>query len=496
MSDVTQPRMARGTLLPAGILAAALIAMLAFAPFASAASDPVASGTTTVTLNSGFAKALKKGGVKVLQISPATVKGKTVTLPVSGGAIDPLTGLGTLTHSGGIKLKAGKKSVALKSLELNTSSSSLTAKIGSKALKVATLAGFSFARDGFGVDVDASKLKLTGKAAKELNKALAPAKKKTKGKKGKGKASNSKKKATTSQPVFKANQVLGGSSSSSQPSTLTVLPGGKASLATNKETVEKLAALMVKIETVAPTVETAPLPPAFAFPVSGGTISPAATAGIVQTSGGLKLVQNLGPAGESKMSLNAIYVDLGAKTATVEVVVESTVDPKLNLGVLGRSSIADINLTGATIAADPASRTVSVSNATATLQAVTAEVLNSVFGTPLKASTVRGGERPRHVLVHRPNGIAGARTASKRAVGGPPSALPGGLAGGLRAPFVCLEAGRGATRRRRRGARCRSGRWSGAGRRSSSIVGSHWSSSRARPMSGRRCCGSSTGSAS
>lgn len=392
MSDVTQPRMARGTMLSAGLLAAALFALLAFAPFASAAPDPVASGTTTVTLNNGFAKALQKNGVKLLKISPATVKGKTVTLPVSGGELDPLSGQGTLTHSGGIKFKLGKKSVALKSLELNTTTSSLSAKVGKKTLNVATVKGFSYTRNGFGVDLKITKLKLTGKAAKELNKALTPPVKKKAGKKGKGKASASKKKKSAkAKPIFKANQVLGGATSATQPSTLTIVPGGNASLATDKETVEKLAGLMVKIETVAPTTETAPLPPAFNFPITGGTTSPTATSGIVQTAGGLKLVQNLGPSGESKMSLNAIYVDLGAKTATVEVVVESTVDPKLNLGVLGRSSIADINLTGAAITADPATRTVTVSNATATLQAVTAEVLNSVFGTPLKKAPFAAG---------------------------------------------------------------------------------------------------------
>jgi hypothetical protein len=392
MSDVTQPRMARGTLLPVTILAAALFAMLAFAPFASAASDPVAGGTTTVTLNSGFVKALKKGGVKLLKLAPATLKGKTLTLPVSGGSVDPLSGQGTVTHSGGLKFKAGKKSVALKSLELNTTTSALSAKVGGKTLKVATVKGFSSARDGFGVDLKVTKLALTGKAAKELNKALAPAAKKT-GKKGKGKATNSKKKATGSKGVFKANQVLGGSSSATQPSTVGVLPGGNATLATSLATVTKLAKVGVKIETVSPTtVSSAGPPPAFAFPIGGESISPAATAGIVKTAGGLKLVQDLEAlgaigAGTTTLTLGNIWVDLGTKAATVEVTVENPKTPKANLGNLGRSSIADISLTGATVTADPAAHTVSVQNASATLQAVTAEVLNSVFVNPIEEAT-------------------------------------------------------------------------------------------------------------
>ncbi|HEU4600114.1 MAG TPA: hypothetical protein VFS26_10215, partial [Solirubrobacterales bacterium] len=92
MTDATQPRMARGTKLPAAVLAAALFALLAFAPFASAAADPVASGSATVTLKQGFFKTLKKHGIKISKIGAAKVKGKKVTFPVTGGEMDPITG--------------------------------------------------------------------------------------------------------------------------------------------------------------------------------------------------------------------------------------------------------------------------------------------------------------------------------------------------------------------------------------------------------------------
>jgi hypothetical protein len=147
----------------------------------------------------------------------------------------------------------------------------------------------------------------------------------------------------------------------------------------------------VKIEAIAPGESTAvanPFTPLLSFPISGGTIAPNASSGVLQTIGGVSLVQDLGPSGKTTMTLNAIWVDLAAKTATVEVTVESTVDPKLNLGVLGRSSIADINLTGATITSDPVARTVTVTNAVATLQAVTAQTLNSVFGAPYDAKSI------------------------------------------------------------------------------------------------------------
>lgn len=370
MKDVTQPVRARG-MLSAVAVVAALAALLALAPLASAASDPLASGTTTLTLNKNLFKKLKKAGVKVIKVSPGTVKVRTVTLPVLGGSLDPTNGLGTIEQSGGIKFKHGKKSAVVKTIVFDTTTSSINANVAGKNMKLASVSGVSAARNGFGANVTIGSTKLTNKAAKQLNKKL-------------GFTGKQAKKAP-----FKGGKGMGSALSETQPKTVTVLPGGNASLVTSLATDKKLANVLVKIETVSPTTETAPLPPTFSFPISGGTIAPNASSGIVQTGGALKLHQVFVPTEvETTMTLNAIYVDLGAKTATVEVTVESKgIDPKLNLGPLGRSSIANLSLTGATIKSNPSARTVSVENATATLQGVTAETLNSVFVTPFEAIT-------------------------------------------------------------------------------------------------------------
>ncbi len=371
MKDVTQPVRHRGTMLSAVALVAALAASLVLAPFASAAGDPLASGTTTITLNKNLFKKLKKSGTKVIKVSPGTVKARRVTLPVSGGSLDPTNGQGTIEQSGGIKFKHGKKSAVVKLLELDTTSKSLKAKVGGKSMKLASVSGLSSARNGFGANVTIGSTKLTSKAAKQLNKKLGFTGKKAK------------------KAPFKGGKGLGSGLSETQPKTVTVLPGGNATLATSLATDIKLAKVGIKIETVAPATEPVPIPPpSYAFPISGGTIAPNAEGGVLQTTGGLRLVQQFAPSVETKMTLNAIWVDLGAKTATVEVTVESEgIDPKLNLGPLGRSSIANISLTGATVKSDPSARTVSVENATATLQAVTAETLNSVFVGPFEAIT-------------------------------------------------------------------------------------------------------------
>jgi len=383
MNEVTQPVRARGTMLSAVATVAALAALLALAPFASAASDPLASGTTTITLNKGLFKKLKKAGVKVLKVSPTTVKGKKVTLQASGGSLDPTNGQGTIEHSGGIKFKHGKKSAVIKALVLETTTSSLKAKVAGKKMKLASVSGVTVARNGFGANLTIGKLKLTGAAAKQLNKKL-------------GFTGKHKKKAP-----FKGGKALGSGFCETQPKTVTILPSGKASLLTNEETVKKFVlppptGMGVKLETFAPAeTETLvnPFTPLLKFPIEGGTIAPNASAGTVQTGGGVKLVQEpeefaVPIPGKTTMTLKAIWVDLTAKTATVEVFVESTISPKLNLGDLKRSSIADINLTGATIKSDPSTRTVTVENAVATLQEVTALTLTEVFGAPWDAAAI------------------------------------------------------------------------------------------------------------
>jgi hypothetical protein len=371
-------------MLPAGIVATALIALLAFAPFASAAPDPVASGKTTITLNGGFTNYLKTFGITVQKISPTKLKGKAATLTVTGGSLDPLTGLGEVTLGGGLKFKAGKKTAPVKGLVLNTTKKSLTGKVAGKQMKVASVAGFSFVRNGFGVNLTVKKLKLTGSAASALNK-------KTGYQKGKPKP-------------FLGNKLIGKASSETQPSTVVVLPTGSATLALSISAQQKLAKVgppacpcapgvenpfKVNLAPVAPTSIVSLGPPTtVAFPIGGGTMGPAGTAGVLQTLGGLTLTQKLDYPGVEKgvttLTMGNIWIDLATKQASVEVSITNPKVPEANLGNLGRASIADVVIPGVTV--NPATRTVSVSNASATLQAVTAETLNSVFIKPLEGT--------------------------------------------------------------------------------------------------------------
>jgi hypothetical protein len=384
MKRATQPVKGRGTVLTAVAIAVAVVASLALASLASAAANPVAPGSkTTITLNSGFVNKLKKNKVKLTGIKPATVKGKTVGLPIEEGSIDT-AGQGELVHEGGLKFKAGKKSTTIKALVLNTTTSSLSGKLGGKTLKVASVTGLSAARNGFGVNVTIKSLKLTGKAATELNKKLGfTGKSKKKGKR----ASASKKKKAPPKP-FKGNQVLGGSTSETQPKTIGITPTGSVALNIALSSAAKLAEVNVKDTGIPPAQEFSPIN--FAFPLSsGGTISPDGKTGSVRTAGGILLSQKpiAFPGKETKMTLQNFFVELSTGRATVEVIVESTVEfPPAssmfpaNLGNLGHPSIATLDMSGATIKSDPTARTVTIENGKANLEETTATVLNGVFG--------------------------------------------------------------------------------------------------------------------
>jgi hypothetical protein len=390
MTDVNQPRTARRTLLPAGILATALFALLAWAPFASAAPNPVASGSTTMTLNSGFTKYLKTFGITASKIAPAKLKGSKATFTVTGGTIDPLTGQGSVTLGGGLKFKAGKKSAPVKALVLDTTKKQLTGKVGGKKVRLATVAGITTNRVGFNSTVTIKKVKLTGAGASALNKKLGYAKGKPK--------------------PFLAKKLIAKASGETVPSTLGVIPAGNATLALAPSALKKLkhvgtppfpegeSPVAVALSPVAPTTfDVATL--AAGFPIGAeGTLAPTGTAGVLKTVGGLQLVQDLEPVSKkpgdkTTLTMGNIWVDMGAKTASVEVIITNPVTTEANLGNLGRASIADISLVGATITSDPATHTIGVQNASATLQAVTAETLNQVFINGLeKASPMFAGQ--------------------------------------------------------------------------------------------------------
>jgi hypothetical protein len=255
------------------VSAVAITTALVAAPSAFALGDPIASGTASIKLSSGFKKQLKQNGVKV----------KPKKLKITGGSnLDPTTGQGLL-RVGKITFKKGGKKVVLKNSKVTLGASGAkgnltgTAK-GGTAVKLYKLSGGTVARTGFGAALTGVKVKFLKGAAKKLNKLLGlhslhPG--------------SAGKLAMDEQPT--TVQVTGGRIFIDIPS---------AFLADATTVIQKNGShcfnLLTGTVPIAPaTLSLAGNPPGIlariTLPISGGTIGPDGKAGAVTAAGGLRL---------------------------------------------------------------------------------------------------------------------------------------------------------------------------------------------------------------
>jgi hypothetical protein len=169
MNEVTRPIRPSGSFLSAVATVSVLALLLTFTSIASAASEPLSGGTTTLTLTKGFKKKLSRNDVKVVKSGSGKVSGGAVELAVTGGEVDSASAQGTIGHGGGFKLKRGRKAVAITAMRIDLSGSAAFAKVGGTEMKLGSLAAISITRSGNTVDVSSDTLKLSGKAAKTIN---------------------------------------------------------------------------------------------------------------------------------------------------------------------------------------------------------------------------------------------------------------------------------------------------------------------------------------
>ncbi len=158
------------------------LAALAAAPAAGAA-PPVAgtsaAGSGSVTLlvggNGKAAKALANRSVKIRAIKPASKRGARLTLPVADITVGKSA---AVVLRGGIRFKAGKRSIALRAPRLKVAprQATVTARAGKRRIPflVATLKKGEARLNGVGnaAALDSAKLRLTTKGAKLLRAKL------------------------------------------------------------------------------------------------------------------------------------------------------------------------------------------------------------------------------------------------------------------------------------------------------------------------------------
>jgi hypothetical protein len=132
----------------------------------------------------------------------------------------------------------------------------------------------------------------------------------------------------------------------------------------------------------------------FTFPITGGTISPAGTDGVIQQSGGVQIANNLGPSVghtdcpaaspvKTLLTQSDFAVNLGLNNIQAHVVIGGSNPPNF-LGGPGDKGLAigqTIDPTGVTVSADPATHTISVSGGVIKNNDAATLTLNSLFPT-------------------------------------------------------------------------------------------------------------------
>jgi len=325
--------------------ALALIASLAIASSASAAYDPIGSGQTKLTIDNSFSSFLKQEGISLTAKAGAKRKGKSITLPVTSGNVDPTIGKGEIGNQGTIAFQGERGKVPLRNLTVKAKRDTLIAKVGGSQLKVASSDKRSSVRSGFGTKYTAKALKLTAKVATRLNKKLRP------------------------ETPFAQGQTIGTLITNAQPQLITILERNRAQVALDPAFASKMDSLFVSINPIFPAEH--PGGPTFTFPVIGGSqLAPSGSEGTLRTGGQVEMLQ----LGAGQVFWNELWLDFATKVDSAEVDIEPA--PAFP-GKLGRVGVLDLGPTSVT--SDPKARTISVSGAPLTLTAATAQSFNEAF---------------------------------------------------------------------------------------------------------------------
>jgi hypothetical protein len=320
---------------------AALVAALFFAPAASA--NPIAGGSTSLTLNKGVANVLKKNKVSVTPIAPSKVQGGAISFPITGGSLDPSTAVGNIRHSGGLRFKAGKRQLVARSFNVRTGKGNvLIARVGTASVPLLSvdLKQAKVTRNGLGITVSRVGVALTGAAARALNR-------------------------TFRVKLFPRGLRLGTVVVRTQPSSVGLAAQGSTDLELDAIAAGALTSLGVSVAPIAPATA---LPGGeISFPITGGRANASTFAGSITHSGGISLTQ-----GETVVQLTDFTINVDG-------------DPDLTAVLNGgdRVSILDLDLSALT--AGVTGLNITLGGVSAGLTADAAGALSGAFGAPIPA---------------------------------------------------------------------------------------------------------------
>lgn len=344
------------------LMSAAIALTLASLSLAErAAADSIASGTTRLELDRGLLRTLKKDGVRLTRLGPGSVKGRVVTTPVSGGLIDFGTGGGWIDSSGGVRFQAGKRSVKLTRLTLDTAKETLRGTLAGQRMEIATVKEYAFSRTGWGDLVEASGLRLNRQVRKLLNRRL-------------------------DLHAFRVGSTFASVSSDAQPEELNV-SGGSFRFDFDAGTVAKIRSLGFELMPMESSTAGAE-PPVFSAPLLGGGIDPSMVRTGGRAEGGFRIAKPESP------GPTADWWNLGISFETGKLGAMGLAHTEAGqLAPAPPSAVASVDLSSGTVSVDPVTRTVTVSNARATLEAGTADYINETFAKPQgKAPVLAAGD--------------------------------------------------------------------------------------------------------
>lgn len=332
-----------------------LAVLLSAAPGARAGYDPVASGTTKLTLDAHFLALMKANGVKLTAVAPAKLSGRTVSFPVTGGKLDPGSGKGTIEHDGVLRFASRSGSIPLKALQLKTTrrQAPFSAKAGGGQLKIGSTGDLSVARQGFGEKIGVGRLALSPKLATRLAKKL------------------------NLRGVIEAGLPFASARTVALPAAVTVLARGDVSLTLDPAFAAKLSSLFVAVNPIFPAEHPGP----FTLSIAGGRVAPDLASGRLETEGGVEFLQ----LGGGQVTWGDGWLDFDAGALQAEA--DSEPSPPY-AGKVGRVEVASLSLTGSTVAGDPGRRTIEMDGGSLTMDGAMAATFNELFAKPQGRSGV------------------------------------------------------------------------------------------------------------
>ena len=156
---------------PARLLALALC-LLAALPATAVARVVISDGEARLTLDRELTRELRREGVEVAGIGAGTAKGRLISLPVVAGATNGAAGRGALTVAGGFSFDSGARAARVGDILVNTGKGQSTARIVGTHRILAKHGALRSSPAGFGTRIRISDLRLTGGTAAALNRRL------------------------------------------------------------------------------------------------------------------------------------------------------------------------------------------------------------------------------------------------------------------------------------------------------------------------------------